>query len=51
MKIEKLFRFWLKVSAHWILFALILGGKHWEFPYSIQEAWEKQQSILQKTWN
>lgn len=51
MKIERLFHFWLKVSALWILFALILGGKRWEFPYPFQEAWEKQRSILHQTWN
>ena len=51
MKLEKLFRFWLTVSGFWVLFALILGGKRWDFPYAFQDCWEKQKLILRKTWN
>lgn len=51
MKPKSLLHFWLKTSALWIMFALILGGKRWSFPYPFEEAWQKQKMILQKTWN
>lgn len=51
MKMNGLLFFWLKTSALWISFALVLGGKRWDFPYPFEEAWQKQRDFLQKTWN
>ncbi len=50
MKLEKLFRFWLTMSFFWVIFALILGGKLWVFPYTFHECWEKQQYLMKQNW-
>ena len=37
--IQKMFQF----AFLWILFALILGGRNWKFPYGVNGAMEKME--------
>lgn len=48
---QRLFRFWVTLSAFWIAAVLVLDGKIWRFPYPFQVAWELQQKLLKTHWD